>query len=115
MKPNKSITDMNRIRPQASRLSKVTWSSMSLKDMDDQITLNKFWRIFSTNTKPLYHDLPFQNVGRIYQNPLHFHHLLHISPDGSGSKQLDPLKNSYKKDLTPSAQGMFYYSLILVF
>ena len=36
----------------------------------------------------------------------------HISHDDSGSEQVDPLKTLYKKDSSPLAQGMLYYSLI---
>ena len=35
--------------------------------------------------------------------------ITHISHDSSGSKQVDPLKTLYKRDLTPLAQGTFYY------
>ena len=36
--------------------------------------------------------------------------ITHISHDGSGSKQVDPLKTLYKRDLTLSAYVTFYYS-----
>ena len=35
--------------------------------------------------------------------------IIHISHDGSGSKQVDPLKTLYKRDLTLSAYVTFYY------
>ena len=80
---------------------------MSQEGIDDHMTLSKFQRIFYK------HQIiePRSTIPRRGEDssksapssPL----TLHISDDGSGSKQVDPLKALYKRDLTPSAQDKF--------
>ena len=76
---------------------------MSLRDMDNQITLSQFRRIFlqtPSNWTTIYHSRTWGGFPEIR------------FIDGNRSEQVDPLKTLYKKDMISSAQGMFYHSQI---
>ena len=81
--------------------------------MDYQMTLSQFQRI----------SYKHQTIGPCFIILEHgedspkfapfFPLIPHISYDGSGSEQVDPLKTLYKRDLTPSTQGTLTYLLSL--
>ena len=82
---------------------------MLFRSMDDQMTLSKFQRIFlqtPSNQTTIIPEREEDSLKSAPFSPL----IIHISHDGSGFEQVDPLKIHYKRDLTPSAQGMFDYS-----
>ena len=83
---------------------------MSHRGMDDQMTLRKFPRIFlqtPSNRTAIYHSRTWEDfLKSALFSPL----TTHISHNGSGYKQVDPLKTLYKRDLILSSYVTFYYS-----
>ena len=85
---------------------------MSHKGMDDQMTLGNLWGFFYKHQTIEPWSIILERGEDSLKSGPFSPLILHISHDGSGSEQVDPLKNLYKKELTLSAQGTFYYSPI---